>query len=276
MTRRSRVWSTGRIATSFTLRPSIIAWTSWSNALRRSAARVSSRRMPRFACARMKPPPVRATPTSSTGNPVSHPTASMRTAGSSPSPGAVSLTACAAHQANTSAWNARPPAARAPPADGFVDSRAAGSGMSSIEASILCRTCGLPRWRRAGTAFPARSLRGRSIIWLRRCQAPSRTPTPLPPADVGRLLPHGGGCEPPCGRGDGGAHVDQRRAQRREPLPVTDATVARFVAKCAPPHARLPDLRNLHATTLLLAEVPAMNILICREESGCCLRVRCQ
>jgi len=56
---------------------------------------------------------------------------------------------------------------------------------------------------------------------------------------------------------------------------VTDATVARFVAKCAPPHARLPDLRNLHATTLLLPEVPAMNILICREESGC-LRVRCQ
>jgi hypothetical protein len=26
---------------------------------------------------------------------------------------------------------------------------------------------------------------------------------------------------------------------------------------------RLPDLHNLHATTLLLAEVPAMTILIC-------------
>lgn len=46
----------------------------------------------------------------------------------------------------------------------------------------------------------------------------------------------------------GGAHVDQRRAQRRaSPLPVTDATVARFVAKSAS-HAWLPGMRD-HAAS---------------------------
>ena len=71
-----------------------------------------------------------------------------------------------------------------------------------------------------------------------------------------------GRCEPPCGRGDGGAHVAQRRSNA---LPVTDATVARFVAKCASPPCPAARSAQPARDTLLLAEAPAMNILICRS-----------